>query len=170
MCDPVSALLVTQAAVGAAGAISAGSAQASASRSNAAALETNATNRIEKAKFDIAQADRNYRRTAGKRDANIGSTGITADSFTDIAADDAAESALEKAAAMWSAQNDANMLRFQAESQRNQAKSAKTASYFNAAGAVLSAAGSYVKVQGLGVKAGGTFSPDTSEEAYGGLK
>ena len=173
MCDPVSALMGAQAVIGAAGALSAGSAQAKAHSANAGALEVQRTNRLEKAKFDVAQKDRAYRRVAGARDAGIGASGVTADSFTDIAADDSMESALEKAAIMWSAENEANMLQFQADAQRKQASSVRTASYFNAASAVLNAAGRYVKSQSYGVKAGSTFSPDANypsgygEDTYG---
>lgn len=167
MCDPVSAMFVVSAGIGAAGALSAGAASSKAHSANAGALEIQKTNRMEKAKFDVAQQERHYTRVSGERDARIGTTGLTSDSFSDIRADDAAESALEQAATLWSAQNDANMLQFQVDAQRREAKAAKTASYFNAAGAVVSAAGGYAKSQGFGVKTGGTFSPDTAEEAHG---
>jgi hypothetical protein len=160
-------MLGAQAVVGVAGSLSAGSAQAKAHAANAAALEVQRQNRLEKARFDVEQHDRKFRRASGSRDALIGTTGIDAQSFSDVRTDDAAESALEKAAIMWSAQNEANMLQFQADAQRRQGKDAKTASYFNAASAALSAMGGYKKYQTMGVKVGGTFSPDIQEDPYG---
>lgn len=166
MCDPVSAMFGAQAVIGVAGSLSAGSSQAKAHQANAAALELQRQNRLAKARFDVEQHDRKYRRATGSRDALIGTTGVTAESFSDVAADDAAESALEKAAIMWSAQNEANMLQFQADAQRRQAKDAKTASYFNAASSALSAMSGFKRYQTMGVKVGGTFSPAT-EDYYG---
>lgn len=168
MCDPVSAMFAAQAAVGATGALMSGSANAKAAKANAAALELQRVNRLEKAKFDVEQHDRKFRRAEGKRDADIGTTGISAESFSDVAADDTSESALEQAAIMWSAQNEANMLQFQADAQKQAAKDAKIASYFNAASSVLSAKTGYTKAATMGIKTGGTFTPDTTEDAYGG--
>lgn len=167
MCEPTTALFAAQAVIGATGAIKSGMSQASAHSANAAALEVQAANRRAKAAFDVEQEDRKYRRVSGERDARIGSTGIDSSSFSDIRADDAAESALEKAATMWSAENEAKSLEFQASGQRRAAKDAKTASFFNAASAVVGAASGYVKGQTLGVKTNSSFAPAGST-SYGG--
>ena len=143
MCEPTMALFAISGAIGAAGSLQAGSAAASAHKSNASAYDFMRTNRLEKAAFDVSQADRKFSRFSGTRDAQIGASGISADSFSDVRADDAGEHALENAATMWSAHNEATMLQFQSDSERVKAKDAKVAGYLNAASSVVKAASGY---------------------------
>lgn len=141
MCaDPISlSFMAVSAGISAAGALSSGAAQASAHGGNAAMLESQARLRMEKADFDIAAAERRFRKNEGVVVARAASTGIDMRSFSDILADDASESALEREAIRWSAQNESNFLMFQSEAQRRQASDARTAGYFNAAAGVVNA-------------------------------
>lgn len=151
MCDPVSALV---AGVSAAGSIVSGMSKASTAKSNAAALESSAEQRLEKAKFDEDAAERRYRRQEGAVQALIGKTGVDAESFADVLADDHAESLLERKAIRYNAEVDANNLRFQASGQRVAAKNAMIEAAFGVATAVAGGVGRSQQIGAIGYKAG----------------
>jgi hypothetical protein len=127
------------AALGAAGSIYAGVAADRQARSEADLYRTQAAARLQKAEFDAAQAQRKFVRNQGTVITRAASTGIDLQDFADVLADDAMESALEKAAIRWSAQSEAKMLEYQASAAIQRGKDAKTASYFRAAGSVVNA-------------------------------
>lgn len=134
MCDPVSALIGVSTAINVAGSVTKGLAAKQTADTNAAALEQQIAQREEKAKYDVELADRKYRRQAGAVRAAIGSTNLDISSFSDVLADDAAESALEKAAIKSGALVDEKNLYFQAQGQRQAGQNAQTGMYFNVAG------------------------------------
>lgn len=147
MCvDPVS-LSFAAGAIGAVGNMIAGFSKKQEADANAAALENNALQRQEKAKFDIERADVKYRRVTGSTVAKIGSTGVDVSSFSDVLADDAKESALEKKAIQVSADIDSANLRFQAAGQRSQGQAALVTGIFGAASSVVSAGTGYQKIK-----------------------
>lgn len=138
MCDPFSIV----GGINAAGALYSGFSAAKNSETNAKALENQALNRVQKAKFDIERAETRFQRTQGTAIATGAATGVDIRSFSDVLADNAAEGALEKAAIQYGADRDIENLRFQAAGQRSNAKSQRIGAVFSAAG---SFAGSYAK-------------------------
>ncbi len=132
-------IMGVSAAVGAAGALHSGAAAKRQADSEAALYQAQAAARLQKAEFDIETARRKHVRQSGTVVARASSTGINTDNFYDVMADDAAEAALERAAIRWSSKAEARMLEYQAESAQRRGKDAQTASYFNAAGAVVNA-------------------------------
>jgi len=139
MCvDPVTMMMVGG-AVGAAGNLFAGFSAKQTADTNAAALENSAQQRAEKEKFDTERADNRFRRVQGAVIAKAGSTNIDLSSFSDVLADDAKESALEKQAIHVSSQIDQQNLRFQAAGQKAAGKTALISGIFNAAGSVVKA-------------------------------
>jgi hypothetical protein len=150
MClDPITA---TMTAVSVAGAVTSGVSKYQTANVNAAALESSAAQRLEKAKYDVEQADRRYRRQAGSVEALIGTTGIGISSFLDVLSDDAAESALEKKAIKLGAQVEANNLRFQAEGQKRSASGAILEAGLGVAGAVVGGFGRSQQVSAINAK------------------
>lgn len=136
MCvDPATAVMVST-GISAIGSMASGVMKASEARANAAALETAAQQRQEKAKFDIERADVQYRRQLGSVQARIGTTGIDTSSFSSVLADDAKESALQKQAIQVGADVESQNLRFQAGGQRMSATSDIVSGAFGAAAAV----------------------------------
>ncbi len=152
------------AALGAAGALSSGVANQRQANSEAALYEAQAAARLQKAEFDAETARRKFVREAGTVVARAASTGIDMGGFGDVRADDASEAALERAAIRWSSQNEARMLRYQAESAVRRGKDARTASYFQAAGAVVNAFSPMARSAYAGAKgvAGGVSVSDNS--------
>lgn len=148
------------AAIGAYGSIKAGSSAKSQADSEAALYRAQAAARLAKAEFDVDTAHRKFRRQEGQVEARAGGSGITLESFYDIMNDDAAESALERAAIRWSAQSEATMLEYQARSATNRGNDAKSASYINAAGAVVNAFAPTIK---------GRMTTGASGSATGGV-
>ena len=162
MClDPVSlGVMAVSAAVGAGGSIFSGASQASTHSSNAAALRQQAADRQAKAQYDSELALRKYVRTSGSRDAMIGTTGLSANSFSDIFADDKAESALEIEAIKYQGKLEARNLEFQAAGQDRLSKDARISSYFNAASSVVNSVSSIYKAKTQFARAGITpYSP-----------
>lgn len=147
MCDPFT-LTVASAAVGAAGSLATGFMGMQAGKANAKAYKYQAQLREEKAAFDSAQAVTKFQRVQGQAIANIGTTGIDLQSFSDVLADSAVESALEVAAIKWQGQHEADNLRFQARTQEYQAKAAMISSVFQATGQALGGAGKAYGMQG----------------------
>lgn len=127
------------AVIGAAGALKAGSSAKSQADGEAALYRAQAAARLAKAEFDADTAQRKFRRQEGQVQARAGGSGVTLESFYDVMNDDAAESSLERAAIRWSAQSEASMLEYQANAATRRGEDAKTASYYNAAGAVVGA-------------------------------
>jgi hypothetical protein len=138
MCEPVSiGLGLATFGLGAAQSITQATMGAQTARVNAAALEQQAQIRLQKGEFDADQAINKYERLAGQARANIGVTGISADSFGDVLADSAMESALEVKAIRWGAAHEAKNLQFQASVQRANAKAAKVGGIFGVLGSAL---------------------------------
>lgn len=164
MCEIATALMGISAAVGGASALSGGAAAKSQAASEAALYRAQAAMRLEKAKYDTEVAQRNFSRKEGTVDAQIGTTGIMAGSFSDVKADDAEEASLERQAIRWSSQNEANMLEYQANAAERRGSDAQTASYFGAASAVVGAFGPMIKSRygnssgSSGVSVGGSDS------------
>jgi len=122
-------------------------------RANAAALETAAAQRLEKAEFDVETVDRRARRQAGAVRNRIGTTGIDIASFSDVLADDARESALEKKAIRVSAEIDAQNLRFQAAGMKQNARMSLVSSVFDMGTAVASGVAQREKLRVLEARA-----------------
>lgn len=137
--------------ISAAGSIAGGISANKTAKANAAALEEQARLRQEKGKYDIETQDRQFRRQQGKVLSAVGASGVSAASFLDILADDAAESALEKQAIKFGADADSSNLKRQASIQRQQGRAAMIGSIFSAAGSLASG---YGKVTSYGMKAG----------------
>lgn len=152
MCmDPVSITLAAT-AISAAGSVVSGIQKKNEGDANAAALETSAQQRLEKAKFDTEQADRQYRRNEGSVEAKIGTTGVDVMSFTSVLADDAKESALQKKAILVGAQVEANNLRFQAAGQKAAGRDAMIGGIFGAFGAVAGGSAKVSQINAINAK------------------
>lgn len=134
---------------------------------NAAALETAAAQREQKAAYETELADRKFTRQEGHVRASIGQTGLATASFSDVLADDAAESALEKLAIKAGGKIEANNLRFQAAGQRVAGQNAIVESLFGVGSAV---AGKYKAnaqldaIRAKGVTVNGGWNTDTSAD------
>lgn len=147
MCDPFT-LMAVGTAVSAAGTVATGYMGMKAGEANADGYRQQAIMREEKAKFDSSQAITRFQRTQGQAIANIGTTGISIESFSDVLADSAIESALEVEAIKWQGTAEANNLRFQADAQEYQGKAAFIGSLFAAAGQVAGGVGKSMGMQG----------------------
>jgi hypothetical protein len=108
-----------------AGSLHAGEMKSGIASANARLFDEQAKARIEKGKFDAQTAMRNYSRAKGTALSRIASSGVSAQSFYDVLADDAAEAALQRKAIKYGAQAEADNLRFQAAGQRLEARAAK---------------------------------------------
>lgn len=160
MCDPVSAMVgtaVVGGAVSAAGQLKAGAAEQRAGYENARALESQAADVREKAKFDIAQLKRNFERTQGTKITKIAGAGFNMATFADVLADDAAESYLERKAVKYNADIEAKNLESQARQQRRAGDNARSASYIGAAGSVISGVSSGISIKSKFSNTGGTY-------------
>lgn len=169
MCvDPVT-MMVIGGAVGAAGNLFAGFSQKQSADANAAALETSAQQRAQKEKFDVERADVRYRRETGHVIAKAGSTNVDLQSFSDVLADDAKESALEQKAIHVSSQIDQANLRFQAAGQKAAGKTAMISGIFSAVGSVVKAGSDYQTNRVLEAKYSklGGVSLDDNYDSYG---
>lgn len=152
MCiDPVS-MMVIGTVVSAAGTVAGGISSYQAGNANAKGLQEQARLRELKGKYDVEAADRQYRREQGKVLSGVAASGGTAVSFLDVLRDDAAESALEKAAIKFGAKVDATNLRNQASFAKSQGKAALIGSLFSAAGTAMTGMG---KASGGSGSAGG---------------
>lgn len=143
MCEIATGILVVSAAIGAASSLKAGASAKSQADGEAALYQSQKAARLEKAEFDVATAERKYRRQAGQVVSRAGGSGISLDSFYDVLNDDAEEAALERAAIRWTANSEAKMLDYQSNAATSKGEDAQSASYINAAGAVVSAFGKY---------------------------
>ena len=140
MCIPIAlGLGLAAAGVSAAGSLSSASAGAKAHKASAAAFEQQAIMREQKGAFDAQQAIHRYDRNRGQTVASIGTTGLSLESFSDVLADSAVESALEVKAIKYGAKAEADNLRFQAAGQRVQAKTTRQAGTLSAVGTMLGA-------------------------------
>lgn len=143
MCiDPVSLTLIS-AGASAAGSLFSGFSSYQNGKANAAALEVQAKNREEKAKFDVERADNKFQRVQGTARNVAAASGIDVKSFYDVLADNAAESALEKEAIRYGAELDVSNLKSQAAASR---KNGTAALVGGAIGAVSAVAGGYGKI------------------------
>lgn len=97
-------------------------------------LNAQAQLQLEKGEFDAATAARKFQRTQGQAIANIGQTGISLDSFSDVLADNVMESALEQKAIRFGAANAAANLRSQATGAAVSGTAAVIGGTFGAAG------------------------------------
>jgi len=166
MCvDPVT-MMVVGGAVGAAGNLFAGFSAKQSADANAAALETAAKQREQKAQFDIEQATRKYTRQTGTVIAKAASTNVDLSSFDSVLADDAKESMLERKAISVSAQIDEANLRFQAAGQKAAGKAAEIGGIFAAGGSILKAGSDYQTYRALSAKSKGGVSLDDGGDAY----
>lgn len=159
------------AAIGAGGALFGGASARRQADGEAALYRAQAAARLAKAEFDADTAHRKYRREAGQVQARGAGSGLDLGNFYDVMADDAMESALERAAIRWSAKTEASMLEYQAKSAIQKGKDAQTASYFKAAGAVV---GAFAPMASAAPAAGGSnmgagISLDDGGNAYGGM-
>lgn len=147
MCDPFT-LMAVGTAVSAAGSLASGYMGMQAGKANAAGYRQQAILREEKAKYDSAQAITRFERTQGQAVANIGTTGLSIESFSDVLADSAVESALEVEAIKWQGHAEANNLRFQAATQEYQGKAAMISGIFSAVGQAAGGMGKAMGMQG----------------------
>lgn len=161
MCDPITAF----AGISAAGAIVQGVAAKGTADANAAALETAANDRQAKQQYELEEADRSYRRTAGTVRAAIGSTNLDMQSFSDVLDDDAKESALQKMAIKHNAAIETRNIMFQAEGQRQAGKNAMIASVFNAGTAFAGGYANNAKLDAMRASKGG-ISLDTADDPF----
>lgn len=141
MCSPPMAIAAIGGAIQAGGAIYGGITAQRSANSEAALYESQRSQRLQKAEFDVETLRRQYRRESGRNQAESAASGIDVASFSDVFADDAKEFALEVEAIRYSAKSEAAMLRYRSEMARKRGKEARTASYFQAAGALFGAAG-----------------------------
>ncbi len=152
MCvEPVS-LTIASAGIGLVGNLMAGFSKRAEANANAAALEVSAQQREQKAIFDTEREANRFTRQQGTVVAKAGSTNVDLQSFSDVLADDAKESALARKAIAVSASIDEHNLRFQAAGQRRQANAALLTGIFSAAGSVVSAGTQYEKMRELDTK------------------
>lgn len=85
---------------------------------NAVEFERQADLRVQKAKFDGAQAINRYNRVYGDQMAAIGKSGLDVGTFSDVIADSALESNLEVQQLKWTGDQEARNLKVQAYNQR----------------------------------------------------
>ena len=171
MCDIATGLMGASAVIGAAGALKSGTAAKNQADSEAALYRSQQAARLQKAEFDVETARRKYERNRGTVEARAADTGIDSANFYDILADDAEEAALERAAIRYTGKNEAAMLEYQASAASRRGKDAQTASYFNAAGAVVSSFSPMIRNRyssSTGVTTG--VSVDDSSPGYRSLK
>jgi len=167
MCEVTYGVMAAGAALGVAGNLKAGRDAATNARIDAAVYQSQATARMEKANFDISQADNKFRRFEGTRIAHAAGSGIDSQSFYDAFADDAAESSLEKHAIIYTAQHDVQYLGYQADSSLRRGDQAQDASYFGAASSVVNAVAPFAAAR---YKAGleTSAAPGVSTRGYTG--
>jgi hypothetical protein len=121
----------------AAGQLSSGIMSWQTGRENQAQFEYQAALREQKGKYDAEQARNKYDRTRGQAAVNMGTTGISLASFSDVMADSAMESALEIKAIRFQAQAEAENLRAQGRAKANEGRAAFIGSVFSAIGTGL---------------------------------
>lgn len=155
MCDPVTATVVSV-GLSVGSSLYQGAQAKKRAKSNADVLERQAALRQEKARVDIEQADIRARRQAGARDAIIGTSGVSAESFSDIIDDDLKSAALDKQLIKYGADIDSSNIRMKAAQQRSEGKAALFGSVLSAAGSV---AAGYGRVGELRTKGVATTSP-----------
>ena len=159
MCDPVS-LTLGSAAIGAVGSLYGGLSANRAARDNAALLDRQSALRMEQARVEQESADIRARRAAGSRNAGIGTTGVTAESFSDVINDDLQSTALEQRLIQYGALTDSQNLRAKAGNMRKQGSEALIGSVFSAAGQIADGSGKAYERSNKGVKVGSTFGGD----------
>lgn len=142
MCEP-GTMMIAGAGLSAAGTLYGGISSNRAAKEAAAALEMQAQLRIQQGEYDAAQELRMHERDLGKKTASAAASGISLESFADVFADDAMESALARKTIRWGAQRDAANLRAQAAATKKQGKNSLIGSAFAAAGSLFSAGGKY---------------------------
>lgn len=168
MCEVATALAVGSAAVGAAGAMHGGRAAESQAESQAALFRAQAAARIQKGEFDAEMARRRWVRNEGTVVARAAGEGINMANFYDVLDDDAKEAALERAAIRYTAQSEAAMLEYQATDAVRRGKDAKTASYFQAAGAVVGAFAPMARNRYVSARSKNGVSLDNESPGYTG--
>ena len=136
-------MMLAGSAVSAAGTLFGGISANKAAREAAAAMEMQAQLRIQQGEYDAEQERREYVRASGTTRANAAASGIDIQSFADVFADDAAESALAQKSIRWGAQRDAANIRAQASDTRTQGRNKLIGSIGAAVGSVFSSAGQY---------------------------
>jgi hypothetical protein len=136
-------MMLAGSAVSAAGTLFGGISANKASKEAAAAMEMQAQLRIQQGEYDAEQERRRYVRAAGTTQANAAASGIDIQSFADVFADDASESALAQKTIRWGAQRDAANMRAQASDMRTKGKNNLIGSIGAAVGSVFSSAGRY---------------------------
>lgn len=141
MClDPITMMTVGTVISGA-GTVLGGFSAMKTGRAQAAQLQQQAQLRQAKAQFDSEMVMRRFERNRGSKLAGIAATGISAESFYDVLADDAAEAALEREAIKFGATADVANLQARANDVRAQGDAAFVGSLFSAAGSMASGFG-----------------------------
>jgi hypothetical protein len=134
-------------------------AQGKAHKANAAMLERQAEQRLDKAHSDVLDARVNFERHAGRTNALVAASGIDRASFADLLLDDAIQARLERERIAQGGEVDASNLRYRAASERSAGRNAVTAGYINAASSVVGGFKPYVGPSArAGVSIGGPFS------------
>lgn len=162
MCTLAAGFALVSAGLTAAGSMQQAGAQADAARVNAQTLRMRADVRRQQGVAELQQARRDDVRKQGALNAKIGTTGIAAENFSDILADDAAEYATRQATILWKSKVDAQFLEHEAQVEEVNAKNAKAAGRTAALTALVGAAGkAFVGGKGgsgTGISFGSTFS------------
>ena len=142
MCDPITAIAVISAGAGIFGQVKAASAQKNAAGKQQASYNKVADARLEKVTYDLAQLKRGYTLFKGTERASIGQTGLSATSFYDVIADNAAQFAVAKKAVVYSGNKDAEQLREQGSIAFSSGAASAQASQIGAVNTALGAVGS----------------------------
>jgi len=163
MCDPAS-MVMASGTMGAAGSLFGGVSSMQAGFANSDLLNRQAALRQEKARVDIEAADIRFRRASGERNAGIGTTGISADSFSDVIDDDLKTSSLEKRLIQYGADVDSANLRMQAKMAKSQGIQRFVGSIFSAGGQMAGAYGKAYSLEKGGVSVGGSWATSYDTE------
>jgi len=136
--DPITMMLLVSTGLKVFGSLSKGSAEAKAHRANAAAAQAAKIATEQKAAVDVDTATRDYRLATARNQNSIGKSGVSAQSFYDVLADDAAQSNLEVQKIYFNADSRRTQLDFTISGENAAARDAKRSGIIGAISAGIS--------------------------------